>query len=118
MEVVSRIERVTVYASGARVRRVIALTEPVPPRVRIAALPLAVIDDTVRCEVTGSAIVAQVRAGLDAAAAPVADEEGAELRAARRRLAIADAEAARLTAATDALAGAEVAVADPSDEPP
>jgi hypothetical protein len=115
----TRLERVTVYASGARVRRITELAAPLPARVRIVGLPIAVIDDTVRVEIDGPAIATSVRAGVDAPApADAAAEEGPELRAARRRVQLAETEVERLRAALDQLARAPVAAADPSDEPP
>jgi hypothetical protein len=115
----ARLERITVYASGARVRRVTALAAPVPARVRIVGLPVAVMDDTVRVEVDGPALATSVRAGVDAPAEEdAAAEETPELRAARRRVQLAEAEVARLRAALDQLAQAPVTAEDPSDEPP
>lgn len=115
----ARLERVTVYASGARVRRVAAIAAPVPARVRIVGLPITVIGDTVRVELDGAALATSVRTGVaapadDAAAA----EETPELRAARRRVQLADAEVERIRAALDQLARAPVTAEDPSDEPP
>jgi len=115
----ARLERVTVYASGARVRRVAELAAPVPARVRIVGLPVAVIDDTVRVELDGPAIATSVRAGVDAPeAADAASEEPAELRGARQRAALAAAEVDRLRGAIDQLGRAPIIEADPTDEPP
>jgi len=115
----TRLERVTVYASGARVRRSATLVAPAPARVRIAGLPITVIDDTVRVELDGPAIATSVRAGVDAPAdEAAAAEEAPELRAARRRVRLAEAEVERLRAALDQLARAPITAADPSDEPP
>ncbi len=61
----ARIEQVTAYASGARVRRVTTIPARLPDRVRIVGLPLGVIDDTVRVEVGGSAVATSVRAGVE-----------------------------------------------------
>ncbi len=114
-----RLSRVTVYASGARVRRVTELVAPIPARVRVVGLPITVIDDTVRVEVDGPAIATSVRAGVDAPAeADAAAEEAPELRAARRRVQLAEAEVERLRGALDQLARAPIAAADPTDEPP
>jgi hypothetical protein len=114
-----RLSRVTVYASGARVRRVTALVAPIPARVRVVGLPITVIDDTVRVEVDGPAIATSVRAGVDAPAeADAAAEEAPALRAARRRVQLAEAEIERLRGALDQLARAPIAAADPTDEPP
>ena len=121
MEVVAvdaRIEHVTVYARGARVRRVMTIPAPLPARVRIVGLPLSVIDDTIRVEVGGPAIATAVRAGVDAPAGDAAPEESAELRAARKRLAIAEVETERISAALELLAAAPVIEEDPSDEAP
>ncbi|HWO25394.1 MAG TPA: DUF4139 domain-containing protein [Kofleriaceae bacterium] len=119
VSVESRLERVTVYASGARVRRVTELAAPVPTRVRIAGLPITVIDDTVRVEVVGPAIATNVRAGVDAPdEGAAAAEETPELRAARLRVQRAEAEVARLSAALDQLARAPITVEDETDEPP
>ena len=71
----SRVEEVTVYAMGARVRRVATVPAPLPATVRIAGLPLALIDDSVRVEVTGPALATAVRVSVDVPeAAPIADE--------------------------------------------
>ncbi|MCW5808856.1 MAG: DUF4140 domain-containing protein, partial [Deltaproteobacteria bacterium] len=84
----ARIEHVTLYASGARVRRlatVAAAEAPVPQRIRIVGLPLSVIDDTVRVEIEGGAVATNVRCGIAAPPqAAAAAEEIAEVRAARR----------------------------------
>jgi Domain of unknown function (DUF4139)/N-terminal domain of unknown function (DUF4140) len=119
VSVESRLERVTVYASGARVRRVTELAAPIPTRVRIAGLPITVIDDTVRVEVSGPAVATSVRAGVDAPdEGEAAAEESPELRAARRRVQLAEAEVARLSAALDQLSRAPIAAPDESEEPP
>ena len=115
----ARIEQVTVYAAGARVRRVTTIPAPLPARVRIVGLPLGVIDDTVRIEVGGPAVATAVRAGVDApAASEAAAEETPELRAARRRVAIAGTEIERLDAAAGVLSATNVIEPDPTDEPP
>jgi len=115
----ARIEQVTVYATGARVRRVTTIPAPLPRRVRIVGLPLGVIDDTVRIEVGGPAVATSVRAGVDApAASDAVAEETPELRAACRRVAIAETEIERITAATGVLSASAVIEPDPSDEPP
>jgi hypothetical protein len=119
LSVDARLERVTVYASGARVRRVAELAGPIPARVRIAGLPVAVMDDTVRVEVDGPAVATNVRTGVEAAEeAAAAAEEPAELRAARHRAALAAADVERLRAALDALGRAPLIEADPTDEEP
>ncbi len=119
VSVEARLEHVTVYASGARVRRVTTIPAPLPDRVRIVGLPVSVVDDTVRVEVGGPAIVTGVRVGVDAPAAEAAAPEDApELYAARRRLAHADAEVERLDAALATIRVASVIEADPSDHPP
>jgi hypothetical protein len=67
MQVESRIERVTLYARGALVRRVRTIPLGLaPPRVRITGLPAAVIDDTVRASVAGGALVTALHVGLEA----------------------------------------------------
>jgi len=115
----SRIEQVTVFATGARVRRSATLRGPqLPGRVRIGDLPLAVIDDTVRAEVDGGAVVTALRAGLTTPPGQAAPEESAELRAARTRLEIAKSEVQRLQLSLDRLVSSKVVVDDPSDEPP
>lgn len=119
VSVQSRLERVTVYASGARVRRVTTIPAPLPGRVRIVGLPLGVIDDTVRVEVGGPAIATGVRVGVDAPSAEVAAaEEGPEVLAARARAAHADAEVERVTAALETVGEASAVHEDPSDEAP
>ncbi|MEO8551677.1 MAG: DUF4140 domain-containing protein, partial [Kofleriaceae bacterium] len=117
MEVVSRIESVVVHARGARVRRVATLTGPIPGRVRLVGLPLAVIDDTVRSEIDGPATVHAVRVAEDVSA-DAEREEPVELRAARRRVTLAEAEAERIGRAIDQLAEAPVVAEDPSEEAP
>src|SRR5690349_21142021 len=62
----ARLEHVTVYGTGARVRRVAMIAAPLPTRVRIIGLPLAVIDDTVRVEIGGPAVATSLRVGVDA----------------------------------------------------
>lgn len=115
----TRLERVTIYARGARVRRVTELAAPIPARVRISGLPITVIDDTVRVELDGPALATSVRVGVDAPAeADAAAEDAPELRAARRRVQLAEAEVERLRAALELLARAPIVAADPSDEPP
>src|SRR5712671_6404102 len=80
----SRVEQVTVYARGARVRRVTTLGSPTP-RVRIGGLPVAVIDDTVRVFVDGPALATAVRTAVDAPATEqAAPEETTTIREAKR----------------------------------
>src|SRR5215813_13201880 len=98
VDVESRIDQVTVYANAARVRRITRLSSPVSG-VRFVSLPLAVIDDTVRVEVDGPAIVTAVRTTIDAPRVDGAPEEPEDLRAARRRLSLADAEVERVNSA-------------------
>ncbi len=114
----SRIEQVTVFASGARIRRVATVKAPLPNRVRIVDLPLAVIDDTVRAAVTGGAIATAIRAGLTTPAGGGASEETPDLRAARVRQEIAKSEVQRLELSLDRLVHAKVMVEDPSEEAP
>lgn len=103
----SRIEQVTVYQRGAAVRRVASASGP--GIVQVAGLPAAAIDDTVRVEVEGGPVAVSVRVAT-AAVAEGAPEESDELRAARRREAIATAEVVRLETALDRLAKAPVVV--------
>jgi len=118
VSVESRIEQVTVYAHGARVRRVASLRAPLPTIVRFAGLPLAVIDDTVRSEVEGGAVVTAIRVGVDTPSGEPRSEESDELRAAKQRVALGDSEVERLRGALEALAAAPLIEDDPSDEPP
>ena len=120
MEVASRISEVTLYAQGARVRRVMTIAlGAAAPRVRLVGLPAAVIDDTVRVEAEGGALVTAVHVGLDAPASEAAaGEDTPEVRQGRQRVALAEAEIERLDAALAALAAAPVAVPPPkTDEP-
>ncbi|HEY1556173.1 MAG TPA: mucoidy inhibitor MuiA family protein [Kofleriaceae bacterium] len=115
----SRIEQVTVYARGARVRRVASVRAPGDGVVRLVGLPLALVDDSVRVEVDGGAIVTAVRAGLDVAGgAEPATEETPELRAARRRLVLATTEAERVTRALEQLSAAPIIADDRKEVPP
>lgn len=115
----ARVDQITVYASGARVRRVTTIPAPLPARVRIVGLPLSVIDDTVRVEVGGPAVATAVRVGVDAPpAANAADEETPEVTAARRRVAIAESEIARLSGALELATAAPIVEPDPTDDPP
>jgi hypothetical protein len=118
--IASTLEAVTVYARGARITRVAKLTGTPAPRVRIAGLPLSVIDDSVRVEVVGPAVATSLTVAIDtpATAADAAAEEPADLRAARHRLALADAEGTRLDVALAHLSRAPLVAADPTDEPP
>ena len=114
----SRIEHVTVYARGARIRRVATVAGDATV-VRFAGLPLAVLDDSVRADVVGPAIAAQVRVSLDVPETGAeAAEEPAEIAAARRRVGAADAEVARLDGALGALVQAPLVGADPTDDAP
>src|SRR5262245_48526281 len=120
MEVESRITQVTLYARGARIRRAAAIP-PIAPasRVRIGGLPALVIDDTVRIEAEGGALVTAVHVGLDAPASEAAaDEDTPEVRAARQRVALAASEIERLARALAALAAAPIALPVETDEPP
>lgn len=118
MDLESQITEVTLYARGARVRRTAAIAQPAS-RLRLIGLPAAVIDDTVRIEAEGDAVVTALHVGLDApASGAAADEESAELRAARRRVALGEAAVERLDAALAAAAAAPIAVSAAGDEPP
>lgn len=112
----SRIDQVTVYASGARVRRIATVTAP--GRVRLTGLPLALIDDSVTTAVVeGGAIVTAIRVSVDGPApADAAEEQPADLRAAKLRLSTAQSELSRLEASL--AASATVVVADDRDEAP
>jgi Domain of unknown function (DUF4139)/N-terminal domain of unknown function (DUF4140) len=118
VDVESRIDRVTVYSTGARVRRTARLSSPQASPVRFVGLPLAVIDDTVRVEVDGPGVVTAIRTTIDVPRAEGAPEEPAELRAARRRLTLADTEVERLNSALAQLADASLVEEDPSDDAP
>ena len=78
---------------------------------------MSVIADTVATEVEGPAVVQAVRVAEDVVARTEA-EESAELRAARRRLALAEAEAERIGQAIDRTSAAPLVVEDPSEEGP
>jgi hypothetical protein len=120
LEVESRITEVTLYARGARVRRVATISlGSSAPRARLAGLPAAVIDDTVRTFAEGGAVVTAVHVGLDAPGSDAAAAEATpEVRAGQRRVALAEAEVERLDAALTILAAAPVALPPPkSDEP-
>lgn len=113
----ARIELVTVYASGARVRRVTTIPAPLPSRVRIVGLPVAVIDDTVRIELGGPAVATAVRVGVDApSTSEAAAEELAEVRDARRRVALAESEVERITSAIERVTAAGTIEAAPATE--
>jgi len=92
------IETVTVHRRGARVRRAVAI-EPGASEVKLAGLPLALDDHSVRAFVEGAGVRAvDVRVGVevppeDPALAPPRDEE---LRAAARAVALARAEVDRV----------------------
>jgi len=120
MEVESRIAEVTLYARGARVRRVTTIQlGSDAPRVRIVGLPAAVIDDTVRIEAEGGVVVTSVHVGLDAPASEVAaGEDTPEVRAGRQRVALAEAEVERLDAALAVQAAAPVALPPPKSDDP
>jgi hypothetical protein len=118
VSVESRIEQVTVYAQGARVRRVATLRAPLPNVVRFSGLPLAVIDDTVRSEVAGAALVSAIRVGVDAPSGDARPEESDERRAARQRVVLAESDVERLDTALERLAAAPTIEDDPSDDPP
>ncbi|HTR53159.1 MAG TPA: mucoidy inhibitor MuiA family protein, partial [Kofleriaceae bacterium] len=114
----SRIEQITVYARGARVRRVASVRAPASGVVRLVGLPLALVDDSVRVEVEGAAVVTAVRAGVDVAeGSAAAPEESPELRAAHRRAALAATEVARLTEALELLAAVPLVAKDRKADP-
>ncbi|HTL32808.1 MAG TPA: mucoidy inhibitor MuiA family protein [Kofleriaceae bacterium] len=114
----SRIEQVTVYAHGARVRRIATLRAPVPPVVRFADLPVAVMDDTVRTEAEGAGTVTSIRVGIDIPGGEARTEESAELRAARRRVAVAETEVERVRIALEQLESSTIIEDDPTDDAP
>lgn len=130
MEVESRIAEVTLYARGARIRRVVTIplgsaslgSAPLgsdAPRVRIVGLPAAVIDDTVRISAEGGAMVTAVHVGLDAPpSGAAADEDTPELRTGHLRVALAEAEVERLDAALATLAGAPIVPPPPKNDAP
>ena len=120
VSVESRLEQVTVYAHGARVRRVATVRAPREGSVvRFVGLPLSVMDDTVRSEVEGGAVVVTaLRVDVDAQGGETRSEESSDLRAARKRAALADAEVERLRHAIDRLAAARPVADDPTDQPP
>jgi hypothetical protein len=119
MKVESRVEQVTVFARGARVRRVATIEGPAAPTLRLVGLPLAVIDHTVRAEIAGdAATVTMLRTGVDTPGGEARAEESGELRVARTRQVIAQSEVERLEAALDRVATASIVENDPSDEPP
>ncbi|MBA2542026.1 MAG: DUF4139 domain-containing protein, partial [Deltaproteobacteria bacterium] len=114
----TRLEAVTVYARGARVRRITSL-DVCPPQLRIVGLPLGVIDDTVQISVEGPALATNVRTGIDAPREVAAAEESAELREAKRLAAITQADLQRLEHAVDRLTSSSILGTDqePADEP-
>lgn len=120
VSVESRLEQVTVYAHGARVRRVATLRAPAAGTlVRFVGLPLSVIDGTVRSEVADDrATVTSLRVDVDVPDGEARSEESSDLRAARQRAALAEAEVERLRHAIDRLAAARPVADDPTDEPP
>jgi hypothetical protein len=117
----SRIEHVTIYAFGARVRRVATVAadgEP-PDLLRFTDLPLALIAGSVRAEVVGPAVATTLRVALDVPRTTThAGEEPEDVLAARRRVALTATELARLEATLAALERQGVVVEDPSDDPP
>src|SRR5262245_1071612 len=113
----SRIAEITLYARGARVRRTATIALDAP-RARIAGLPAALIDDTLRIAAEGAVITA-VHVGLDAPPPDAAaGEESSALRDARRCAALAAAEVERLDGALAALAAAPVALTTPAAPAP
>jgi len=119
----SRIAEITLYARGARVRRTATIPRDAP-HARIAGLPAAMIDDTLRISAEDGAVITAVHVGLDAPPPDTAaDEESGALRDARRRAALATAEVERLDGALAALAAAPIALTEPvspasGDAPP
>ena len=119
--IASVLEAVTVYARGARVTRTALAPAPLPARVRLAALPISLIDGTVRVEVVGPAVATSVHVSIDAPATrpdAAASEEPDDLRAMRRHRSLVEAERERLEAALEQLTSAPLVAADPSDGPP
>src|SRR5262245_35788231 len=89
VELASRIDTVTVYRSGALVERVAELPGDPIARVRVAGLPVALDDGSVRVAIEGEAIATDVRVALDVpgAATDLAPAKPEELRAAEREVA-------------------------------
>ncbi|MDB4956698.1 MAG: hypothetical protein JWO36_4267 [Myxococcales bacterium] len=114
----SKIAEVTVYASGARIRRVATVAGPLPTSVRFVGLPLSVIDDTVSVEVEGHATVIAVRTGSEVPETADAAEDSPELRAAGRRVTLAETEVERISLALARLAETSIIAPDPSEAPP
>lgn len=118
----SRIDRVTVFRSGARVERVIDVDDEVS-EVRFVGLPLVVDDGSVRARVaSGEGLACDVRVGLDvldadAELAPAIDEA---LESAREEVTRCRAEVARLQAAMARLDGLKIVPrpAPRENEPP
>lgn len=117
--IAARLERVTLYAAGARVRRVTEVSSSAP-RVRIVGLPVSVIDDSLRVEIDGPAIAVGARVGLavDERAPGAEQEQPAELRAAELAIARAAGELARIDGALADLARTSAIAADERDLPP
>jgi hypothetical protein len=113
----TRLEAVTVYARGARVRRITSL-DRTTPNLRITGLPLAVIDDTVRISVEGPALATNVRTGIDTPPEAAAPEESSEVREAKRLATIAAHECGRVRDALERMTTSTILAADPSDEAP
>jgi len=118
VSVESRIEQVTVFAHGARIRRTSTLRMPVASTVRVVGLPVSVIDDTVRSEAEGAGVISSLRVGVEPPAGDARSEESPELRAARRRVQIAEAELDRLRSALEALTNGSIVAVDKTDEQP
>ncbi len=113
----TRLDAVTIYARGARIRRSVSIAA-VRNHVRITGLPLAVIDDTVRVSVEGSAMATNLRVAIDTPPLANAPEETAAVREAKRLVAVGSAELARLEAGLERLRASSVLGEDPSDDPP
>lgn len=104
------IQTVTVYRRGARVRRAIAI-EPGASEVKLAGLPLALDDGSVRIQVEGQG----VRAALVRVAVEIAPEDPSllpprdeELRASEKGLALVRADVERITMALARLDALEI----------
>lgn len=113
----TRLESVTIYARGARVRRTVSLAAATS-RIRITGLPLAVIEDTVRISVEGAAIATNLRVAIDTPPQADAPEESSAVREAKRLVAVASVELARIEAGVERLRSSSILGEDPSDDPP
>lgn len=126
MRIDARVDRVTVFESGARVTRIARLARrrgdpsfALPPRVIAAGLPLGLVDDSVQVTARGAtALTATVLLEAPGADDSLPEAIPAVLRNARRAASIADGEVERVRHEIEAIEKAKLVTEAHAEQPP